>query len=83
MAPNNPYEAIMQRCLCKYVDYIFTRLKEWGVNTNYTTICFLGGGGRIIQSFGNYGSNIHFCNDMKINAKGYEFFETTLAMKQR
>ena len=83
MAPCNPYEEIMQRCLCKYTEYIFTRLKEWGVNTNYTTICFLGGGGRIIQSFGNYGSNIHFCEDMKINAKGYEFFETTLAMKQR
>ena len=40
-------------------------------------------GEQIIQSFGNYGSNIHFCDDMKINAKGYEFFETTLAMKQR
>jgi len=83
VAPNNPYEAIMQRCLCKYADYIFTRLKEWGVNTNYTTICFLGGGGRIIQSFGNYGNNIHFCEDMKINAKGYEYFEKALAMKQR
>lgn len=26
--PNNPYEEIMQRCLCKYADYIFTRLRE-------------------------------------------------------
>lgn len=82
-APNNPYEEIMQRCLCRYAGYIFTRLKEWGINTNYSTICFLGGGGKIIQSFGNYGSNIHFCKDMKINAKGYEYFEKALAMKQR
>lgn len=82
-APNNPYEEIMQRCLCRYAGYIFTRLKEWGINTNYSTICFLGGGGKIIQSFGNYGSNIHFCKDMKINANGYEYFEKALAMKQR
>ena len=82
-APNNPYEEIMQRCLCRYAGYIFTRLKEWGINTNYSTICFLGGGGKIIQSFGNYGSNIYFCKDMKINAKGYEYFEKALAMKQR
>jgi len=81
--PKNLYEEIIQRCLCRYSDYIFTRLKEWGINTNYSTICFLGGGGKIIQSFGNYGDNIRFCDDMKINAKGYEYFEKALAMKQR
>lgn len=82
-APNNVYEEIIQKCLCRYADYIFTRLKEWGINTNYSKICFLGGGGRIIRAFGNYGENICFCDDMKINAKGYEFFENKLAMKQR
>ena len=81
--PKNPYEEIMQKCLCRYSEYIFTRLKEWGINTNYSTICFLGGGGKIIKSFGTYGDNILFCDDMKINAKGYEFFENALAMKQR
>ncbi len=81
--PKNPYEEIIQRCLCRYSDYIFTRLKEWGINTNYSMICFLGGGGKIIQSFGNYGDNIRFCDDLKINAKGYEYFEKALAMKQR
>ena len=24
LAPKNPYEEIMQRCLCKYAEYIFT-----------------------------------------------------------
>ena len=83
MEPKNPYEEIMQRCLCRYAGYIFTRLKEWGINTNYSTICFLGGGGRIVKAFGNYGDNICFCDDMKINANRYEFFEKRLAMKQR
>jgi plasmid segregation protein ParM len=82
-APANDYESIIQRCLCKYAEYIFTRLKEWGINTGYTNICFIGGGGRIVKFFGTYSENIHFCDDMKVNAKEYEFFESALAKNQR
>ena len=80
--PANLYEEVMHGCLCRYTEYIITRLKEWGINTDYTKICFLGGGGKIMQAFGTYGKNILFCDDMKINAIGYEFFEKALAMRQ-
>lgn len=32
--PKNKYEEIMQKCLIRYADYIMTKLKEWGINTN-------------------------------------------------
>lgn len=76
--PVNEYEAIMKKCLIEYADIIFTKLKQWKVNTEYSQICFLGGGARIIKAFGTYKDNIHFCEDMKINAKGYEAFEKRL-----
>jgi len=72
--PANEYEEIMQKCLIEYADSIFTKLKQWKVNTEYSQICFLGGGARIIKAFGTYKDNVHFCEDMKINAKGYEVF---------
>lgn len=80
--PANAYESVVYDCLQKYADYVMTRLKEWGINTDYTEIAFLGGGAKIVKSFGKYGSNIHFCDDIHINAKGYEFFETMLANKR-
>ena len=79
--PKNKYEEIMQKCLIRYADYIMTKLKEWGINTNFSDIVFLGGGGRIIKAFGTYEDNIHFCDDMKINAKGYEYFETIMSRR--
>ena len=79
--PKNKYEEIMQKCLIRYSDYIMTKLKEWGINTNFSDIVFLGGGGRIIKAFGTYGDNIRFCDDMNINAKGYEYFETIMSRR--
>lgn len=83
VAPSDAYEEVMQKCLVDYCKYIFTRLKEWDINTDRTQICFLGGGSKVIKNFGEYGPNVHFCDDININAKGFEFFEKSIATKQR
>jgi plasmid segregation protein ParM len=70
--PQNEYEKIMQKHLTDYCDMIFTRLKEFRINTGLSNLIFIGGGACVIKNFGNYGSNVEFITDLKANAAGYE-----------
>lgn len=39
-----------------------------------TEIVFVGGGANVVKRFGNYdGNNIQYIEDVKANAKGYEY----------
>lgn len=49
-------------------------IAEHGYNLEVTEIVFVGGGANVVKRFGNYdGNNIQYIEDVKANAKGYEY----------
>ena len=57
-----------------YVDKVYNILLEHGYNLEVTEIVFVGGGANVVKRFGNYdGNNIQYIEDVKANAKGYEY----------
>lgn len=71
--PENEYQEIMQRELINYCEMIFTRLKEFKINTALTKVVFVGGGATIIKNFGTFNDKTtEFILDLKANAIGYQ-----------
>ena len=47
---------------------------EHGYNLEVTECVFVGGGAGVVKRYVKYsGKNIHYIDDVKANAKGYEF----------
>lgn len=68
------YLTIVEDCLRAYVDKVYNILLEHGYNLEVTEIVFVGGGASVVKRFGNYGgNNIQYMEDVKANAKGYEY----------
>lgn len=68
------YRTIVEECLRAYVDKVYNILLEHGYNLEVTEIVFVGGGANVVKRFGNYdGNNIQYIEDVKANAKGYEY----------
>ena len=68
------YLTIVEECLSAYVDKVYNILLEHGYNLEVTEIVFVGGGANVVKRFGNYdGNNIQYIEDVKANAKGYEY----------
>ena len=68
------YLTIVEECLRAYVDKVYNILLEHGYNLEVTEIVFVGGGANVVKRFGNYdGNNIQYIEDVKANAKGYEY----------
>lgn len=68
------YLDIVTDCLRTYADKVYNILLEHGYNLEVTEIVFVGGGATIMKRFGNYeGNNIQYMEDVKANAKGYEY----------
>ncbi len=71
--PQN-YTAIVKESLKGYADKVYNTLIEHGYNLDITQIVFVGGGATVMKLFGSHtGSNIQFIEDVKANAKGYEY----------
>ena len=69
------YLDIICRKLADFAEKIYNTLKELGYNIYVTQIVFVGGGASVMKHFGKYeGKNVHFIEDVKVNAKGYEYF---------
>lgn len=68
------YLSIVENCLRAYADKVYNILLEHGYNLEVTEIVFVGGGAAVMKRFGNYGGkNIQYMEDVKANAKGYEY----------
>lgn len=64
----------MKDCLREYAEKVYHTLMEHGYNLDIAEIVFVGGGARVMKSFGSHrGSNIQYIEDVKANAKGYEY----------
>lgn len=68
------YMEIVEDCIRKFVQKVYNILKEHGYNLDVTPIVFAGGGATVMKLFGNpTGANIQYIEDVKANAKGYEY----------
>lgn len=66
--------AIIEECLRTYAQKVYNILLEHGYNLDITEIVFVGGGATVMKLFGSYErSNIQYIEDVKANAKGYEY----------
>lgn len=68
------YMEIVKDCLQVYVEKVYNMLLEHGYNLEVTECVFVGGGAGVVKRYGKCsGRNIHYIDDVKANAKGYEF----------
>ncbi len=72
---------IITRKLREFTERIYNTLKELGFNSNVSQIIFVGGGASVMKHFGKMeGPNIHYIEDIRANAKGYEYL-TKMSMR--
>ena len=68
------YIEIVKECLSEYVEKVYNILLEHGFNLEVTECVFVGGGAGVVKRYGKYkGKNVQYIEDVKANAKGYEF----------
>ena len=68
------YMTIVEEALRAYVEKVYNFLLEHGYTLDVTEIVFVGGGATVVMRYGNYeGNNIQYIEDVKANAKGYEY----------
>lgn len=68
------YHELVEVSLRQYADKVYKILIEHGYNLDISQIVFVGGGATVMKLFGNQkGNNIQYIEDVKANAKGYEF----------
>lgn len=68
------YLEIVDSCLKRFAEKVYNTLKEHGYNLDITPITFVGGGSTVMKLSGNpMGANIQYIEDIKANARGYEY----------
>ena len=68
------YIEIVKECLREYVEKVYNILLEHGYNLEVTECVFVGGGAGVVKRYGKHkGKNVQYIEDVKANAKGYEF----------
>lgn len=79
------YLEIIQEGITEFARSIYFTLKEYGYNLETIPIVFVGGGAVVMKLFGNIQQgNIRYIEDVKANAKGYEYLARIfLATKRR
>ena len=76
------YTEIVVKGLKKFAETVFQVIREHKYNLELTPITFVGGGATVMKLFsGNTGSNISYIEDVRANAKGYEFLAKVALMK--
>lgn len=78
------YYAIIESEIKRFVTEISNKLIEYGYNLETTPITFVGGGATVMKLFGNLKqSNIQYIEDVKANAKGYEYLAKVFLNSRR
>lgn len=68
------YMGIIEGCLRAFSEKVYHMLKEHGYNLGITPTVFVGGGASVMKNFGNStGGNVRYIEDVRANAKGYEY----------
>lgn len=75
------YTEIVVNGLKKFADTVYQVIREHKYNLQLTPITFVGGGATVMRLFGNnLGDNIRYIEDVRANAKGYEFLAKVALM---
>lgn len=78
------YYTIIETEIKRFVAEISNKLIEYGYNLETTPITFVGGGATVMRLFGNLKqSNIQYIEDVKANAKGYEYLAKVFLNSRR
>ena len=78
------YHKIVTKEIEAFAEGIFKKLIAHGYNLNTTPIVFVGGGATVMKLFGSRKqSNINYLEDIKANAKGYEFLAKVFLNSKR
>ena len=76
------YTEIVVNGLKKFADTVYQVIREHKYNLQLTPITFVGGGATVMKLFSsNAGDNISYIEDVRANAKGYEFLAKVALMK--
>lgn len=67
------YRSIIESELKSFAQKIEGILKENGHDTDFSHIIYVGGGAKIMRTYGKHGLNISYLDDVKANAMGYEY----------
>ncbi len=71
------YLEIIKKEIADYAKKVFRMIGEQGYNLKTTPITFVGGGAVMMKLFGGLNQkNIRYIEDVKANAKGYEYLGT-------
>ena len=71
----DPHASLVEKAICDYVEEIFQKLRDHEYNEKLMKVYFMGGGARLVENFGEYNpENTVFNNDIRANAKGYEYY---------
>ena len=78
------YHKIVTKEIEEFAEGIYKKLIAHGYNLNTTPITFVGGGATVMKLFGSRKqSNINYLEDIKANAKGYEFLAKVFLNSKR
>ena len=71
---NDKYRNVIESELKKFTDKVWNMLRLFKINTDVTPITFVGGGAAVMKMYGDVeGNNISYIEDVKANAKGFEY----------
>lgn len=77
------YLNVIQEGLQGFTQKVYYTIKECGYNLETTRIIFVGGGATVMKLYGNFLSdNIEYIEDIKANAKGYEYLSKIYLQSQ-
>lgn len=78
------YLNIIQEGLRDFAQKVYYTIKECGYNLETTRIVFVGGGATVMKLYGDFLSdNTEYIEDIKANAKGYEYLSKIYLQSQR
>lgn len=67
------HKKLIDNTLIAFAKNIEGILKENGHNLEFCNVIYVGGGAEIMKKYGTHGMNISYLEDVRANAKGYEF----------
>ena len=69
------YAKLMKQGATEYTELIMQKLRDHEFNEDLMRVYYMGGGARLVEQFGKYNpERTIFNHDIRVNAKGYEYY---------
>lgn len=67
------YKKLMDDAFKRFANRVEGLLKENGHDTEFSDVIYVGGGATVMKNYGKQSANIHYIEDVRANARGYEY----------